>query len=158
MRTVPAASPFPSEAAEPSAPSTGLYEEVGSLIGRTRRKVRGVLLARLGAEALDTWLLLKRLVRVGPATQRDLADATAQHPAAISRALERLEEQGLVRRTSDPQDRRRRVVEPTAAGLARFQALAPVAQAGIEEALARLNAADAQQLKRLLHKLLGDEA
>lgn len=157
MRTVPAATPLPADEAEPQAPAAGLYEEVGSLIGRTRRKVRGVLLARMGAEALDTWLLLKRLVRLGPATQRELADATAQHPAAISRALERLEEQGLVGRTSDPEDRRRRVVEPTAAGLARFQALAPTAQAGIEEALARLQTSDAQQLKRLLRKLLGDE-
>jgi DNA-binding MarR family transcriptional regulator len=53
------------------------------------------------------------LERVGPASAGQLAAETGLTTGAITAVLDRLERAGLARRTPDPNDRRRVVVEPT---------------------------------------------
>ena len=52
----------------------------------------------------------------GPITQKDLAQRTEVEPPTIGRTIGILERQGLVRRASNPGDRRQRVVKLRAAG------------------------------------------
>ena len=49
-------------------------------------------------ESVHLYRLLSELARNGPAPQRDLAEATAQHAAAVSRMVDELDEAGLIRR------------------------------------------------------------
>ena len=52
------------------------------------------------------------LIRHGPVTAGELARQTGLTTGAITGAIDRLEQAGLVRRAEDPKDRRRVVIEP----------------------------------------------
>jgi DNA-binding MarR family transcriptional regulator len=126
------------------------------LIIRCRRLMWNEASRRLDevGESLHRYRLLSELARCGPASQRDLADATAQHPAAISRLVDELEVAGLIRRRRGRQDRRQIIVAITARGRVRVQEMSPVAVSGIEEVLAPLSAARQRRLAALLTEVL----
>src|SRR5205085_4899653 len=117
-----------------------LAAEIGSLLARSRRQVFQKARRRLEGlgESIFEWRLLAYLHDDGPAIQAELADATAQHPASISRLLDEMEEKGLVVRRRDTADRRRVLVEVAAAGEAKYDALFDEAVSVIEESLAPL--------------------
>src|SRR5262249_57314690 len=81
-------------------PLSGVAEGVGMLIIRCRRLLWSVAARHLDevGESMHLYRLLSQLARNGPAPQRDLAEATAQHAAAISRMVDELEGAGLIRR------------------------------------------------------------
>ncbi|WP_112244886.1 MarR family winged helix-turn-helix transcriptional regulator [Kribbella monticola] len=58
----------------------------------------------------------------GPATAAELAGAVGLTPGSVSRMIDRLDAAGCIKRTADPQDRRRVLIEPTSDGLARIAA------------------------------------
>jgi MarR family transcriptional regulator, 2-MHQ and catechol-resistance regulon repressor len=63
----------------------------------------------------------------------DLAAQVALSPSGLTRAVDRLEEAGLVTRNSCPEDRRVSHASLTAAGLARIEAAVPVHLAHLDE-------------------------
>jgi DNA-binding Lrp family transcriptional regulator len=69
---------------------------------------------RLGLSAADH-KALGLISRAGRLTAGELAQRTGLSPGAVTGLVDRLEEAGYVRRTRDPADRRRVVVEPVAA-------------------------------------------
>lgn len=58
----------------------------------------------------------------GPATAAELARHVGLTPGSVSRMIDRLDAAGCVKRTDDPDDRRRVLIEPTSDGLARIAA------------------------------------
>lgn len=75
-----------------------------------------------------------QLVRApeGALRMRDLAQRTGSSTSGMTRVVDRLERQGLVRREAHPTDRRASVVRLTSEGVARARALLPDLLAGIE--------------------------
>jgi DNA-binding Lrp family transcriptional regulator len=69
---------------------------------------------RLGLSAADH-RALGLIARAGALTAGELAQRTGLSPGAVTGLVDRLESAGYVRRTRDPADRRRVVVEPVAA-------------------------------------------
>ena len=63
----------------------------------------------------------------------DLAAQVALSPSGLTRAVDRLEQQGLVTRASCAEDRRVAYASLTAAGLARIEAAVPVHLAHLDE-------------------------
>jgi DNA-binding MarR family transcriptional regulator len=64
-------------------------------------------------------------------TAGELAEAVALSPGAVTTALDRLEQRGLVRRARDSEDRRRVTVEPTdEANRAAWEAYGPLGEMG----------------------------
>ncbi len=133
-----------------------LLYEVGTLIARARRLVWTAAAHELEAHGLSmvTWVLLATLVRLGPATQREIADATGQHPAGVSRLVNELEAQKLVRRRRDDEDRRRTRVEITAAGKAFCRVARPHVIGALREALGPISTAEQRALRALLLKVV----
>jgi DNA-binding MarR family transcriptional regulator len=58
----------------------------------------------------------------GPATAAELARHVGLTPGSVSRMIDRLDAAGCIKRTNDPGDRRRVLIEPTSDGLARIAA------------------------------------
>jgi DNA-binding MarR family transcriptional regulator len=56
------------------------------------------------------------IARQGPLRLSDLAEAESMNPTMVSRVVAALDESGLVRRKTDPDDRRAGLLEVTAAG------------------------------------------
>ena len=105
-------------------------------------------------ESIFTWQTVCYLVRNGATSQRDLAYANAQHPAGISRLVEELEANGLVKRTEDASDRRRLLVEATPKGRAWLDKMTPSVMADVDEAMRELDKGDRGALRELLERLL----
>lgn len=142
--------------AHSKAPAAPLAEELYRLIGRSRRLLWNASARALEAqgESVFTWQVLCYLVHNGPVVQQALAMATAQDPAGLSRVLEDLEARKLVRRSPDPDDRRRSVVEPTKRGLAWYRSASPAVIAAVDEAMGALSPARREALRDLLRVLL----
>jgi DNA-binding MarR family transcriptional regulator len=87
----------------------------GSIFGQT-------IAIRLGLSESDIDAL-ELLIDSGAATAGKLAEVMGLTTGAVTRVIDRLEQAGYVRRTSDPADRRRVVVEVVPARVATVQSL-----------------------------------
>jgi DNA-binding MarR family transcriptional regulator len=122
-------------------------------------------LARVGV-ARSEWRLLSVLEELGNLRVADLAVAALSPQPTVTHALRRLEERGLVTRTVDGDDRRRRVVALTSSGSALTRGL--IAEATRLEARSLAGAGDLGELAEGLRALtaflesrttvVGDEA
>ncbi|HSP20133.1 MAG TPA: MarR family transcriptional regulator [Myxococcaceae bacterium] len=129
--------------------------ELVRLVGQTRRRLWIAAARALAArgESVVAWSLVNRLAELGPLTQRELADASAQHPAGVSRQLGELERKGLTSRGADPGDRRRRVVQLTSAGQRWVRQLRPVVDRATAPVLAVLRPSERRMLSGLLRRV-----
>jgi putative acetyltransferase len=89
---------------------------------------------------------LLELGEAGQLTPSELADRLRSDPAVVSRTLKRLGERGLVASSSDPSDRRRRIVQLTEAGAAVVRGVHDDADAQVAAALATLRPDERQQV------------
>jgi DNA-binding MarR family transcriptional regulator len=76
---------------------------------------------RMGVTASDLDSL-HILHQNGATTAAELARQVGLTPGSVSRMIDRLDAAGCIKRTSDPRDRRRVLIEPTGDGLARIAA------------------------------------
>jgi DNA-binding MarR family transcriptional regulator len=133
-----------------------LLYELGMLIARSRRLVWTAASRELednGFSALS-WVLVTYLVHHGPSTQRDISTAIGQHPAGVSRLVDGLATEGMVRRRRDVKDRRRARVELTARGRAMAETGQPHVIGALRKTLCPLSSVELRRLYRLLHKLV----
>jgi DNA-binding MarR family transcriptional regulator len=93
--------------AELSRAATDLRVVLGQLTRRLRSE---------NARSISHLAVLSRLDRTGPQTTSGLAAAEHMRPQSMAEALVELQSDGLVDRTADPTDRRRILIELTAAG------------------------------------------
>jgi MarR family transcriptional regulator, organic hydroperoxide resistance regulator len=86
-------------------------------VARLHRSIAGRLLRETGLHPGQE-IILMTLWRKGPRRPVDLVEAIASDAPTTARSIARLEEAGLVRRSTSPTDRSAVVVEATAASLA----------------------------------------
>ncbi len=72
------------------------------------------------------WLVLVSVKSEHPGAQRALAEAVGIEGPTLTHHLNRMESEGLITRTRDPENRRAHLVELTEAGEAEFERLFPV--------------------------------
>lgn len=99
--------------------------------------------------------LLKAVLRHGnqPCRMQDIAQQLGVEAPSVTRTVQELERDKLVRRQPDPQDRRVSHVVVTAAGKARMAKLHRARRQQMSQALGNWSASDRQQLARLLQRL-----
>ncbi len=100
--------------------------------------------------------ILLRLARSPQHSLRmcDLAAQTGLSPSGLTRAIDRLEAVGLVRRRSCPSDRRVAYAELTADGFKRIESAAEIHLGHIDEHfIAHLSPEELHQLERITRKL-----
>lgn len=96
------------------------------------------------------WMVLARLARRPGCSQTELADIMEVERATAGRLLDRLEENGLVRREPDPEDRRIRRVFPTEHAEELQAKLRAVTDRIVDDALGDLSAAERDALVELM--------
>ena len=128
-------------------------------LGRLMKQVMQSLLQqidrRLAVHDLThaQWLPLYRIARGDCDTMAALARDQALDPGAMTRALDRLEAKGLVRRVRSLQDRRVVKLELTEAGRAASQHVPPVLSEVLNAHLAGFTEAEWRQLLGLLERM-----
>jgi DNA-binding MarR family transcriptional regulator len=122
-------------------------------------------LARVARRAADTCvpdclrprqlLALTLLEGHGPITQQVLGEALRLDPSNVVGLLNELEERGLVTRRRDPADRRRHIVELSAAGAAELSRTSSRLRLVEDDLLRALSADERSTLHSLLVRVVG---
>ncbi|MFF0456946.1 MarR family winged helix-turn-helix transcriptional regulator [Nocardia africana] len=133
-----------------------IAEELQSVVGALVRRMRSASPAR--RISLSQLSILKRLDREGPATVADLARADKVRHQTVAVAVSALEGRGLLMRTPDPDDQRRKRLHITDAGLDLLSERREAGYGHLAELIAtRLTPAEQRQLAAtlpILSKLL----
>src|SRR4051794_29817334 len=132
-----------------------MREDLGAMFARITRRLIDAERPLLDAHGLTMWgyVTLTHLAR-GPAeTQLALAAAIGHDKTRLIAVLDALEAAGLITREPDPNDRRARLVQITAAGLSRHAAVVADIRAMEDELLGVLSAADREALLAILPQL-----
>ena len=99
--------------------------------------------------------VLNYLNEAGPLSQQEVGEALRINPSNLVGLLDLLEADGLLVRARDPRDRRRHLVQLTAAGRHRLARAWRAAEAAEEDLLSPLSAAERVQLRDALERLVG---
>ena len=101
------------------------------------------------------WRTLAPLGRGGPMSASRISEETVMDKSNVSRAVQRLIDRRLVRRTPDAADRRRMVVELTPEGRSLYDAMSATSQDRQDRLISVLTAAERREFDRLLRKIEG---
>jgi DNA-binding MarR family transcriptional regulator len=133
-------------------------ESLGILLGLVRTEMVRALEAELADKGIDLsftqFLIIKRLVRLGPMTAGELARAAELDGGAMTRQLDHLERKGYLRRCPHAQDRRALRIELTAAGDTLWHGLTDCNQRVLKAAQRSLDATERAQLHDYLARVL----
>lgn len=111
-----------------------------------------------GFPELSWYTVLWELERAGkPTRPKDLAIPLFILPYQLSRLVDRMEKDGLIKRIACKEDKRGHLLEPTPKGFALRKAMWTVYAPAMDDALSRINDKEALELARLLNKLGGIE-
>ncbi len=103
---------------------------------------------------IPEWRIMAVLGRFPGITAGTVAQRTAMDKVAVSRALARLQSAGYLRRKSDVTDRRRAMLQLSAAGDRLYRRIAPLAMEFENQLLDSLDERDRRHLDRLLTRLM----
>jgi DNA-binding MarR family transcriptional regulator len=146
---------------EQMGPRTFVIEEsLGYLINRAARAFANQLATELRPfdVGIGQWAVLLHLWGNDSMTQAQLARRVAIEQPTMVRTIDRMERDGLVARTPDPNDKRASRITLTERGWALRDALVPLAAGVNRAATATLSDDEAETLRRLLAKLVAAEA
>lgn len=137
-------------------PTHRLRGRVAWLVGRASLQAQRLILQRFAGSELrkQHYGVLASLADLGPASQGPLADRLCLDRSDLVTFLDELEGRGLVVRTADATDRRRKIVGLTPAGEQVLAGLDELVFAADEELLAGLSAEERATLVGLLQRIL----
>lgn len=145
----------------PPGPRTFLIEEsLGYLINRAARVFAGRLATELRPfdVGIGQWAVLLHLWGSDGMTQAQLARRVAIEQPTMVRTIDRMERDGLVTRSPDPNDGRATRITLTERGWNLRDAIVPLAAKVNRTATEALTDEEVTTLKRLLAKLVATEA
>ncbi len=119
--------------------------------------LQGQILAKSG-ETLDqpSHQTLRHLLAWGPMRPTALAEVLGTGASYVSKIVRRLENDGLVQRSTDPSDRRASLVQLTDAGEAAARGVYALGDRMIEEVLDGWSAADVRRYTDLTERFVAD--
>jgi DNA-binding MarR family transcriptional regulator len=150
MTTKPQPSKNTSDTAAETEEWRRLYEAFALLRKETDRA-----LAPLTVTVAQAYVLAVLDVVGRPLPVTELARAMLQESPSVTRLIDRMSHRGLVKRLSDPTDRRRSLVAVTEKGKRVFQQLRRPAKETSDEAFGVLSARERSTFHRLLLKFAG---
>jgi DNA-binding MarR family transcriptional regulator len=141
----------------PAKPSATPFQ-LCSLIGRIRNELHANIeqeLTRQGFElGFTQYVALKKLGTDGPMTPGELARLLHHNPGALTRLLDKLEQQDYLRRVPDPADRRALRIELTPSGRTLWKRINACGERVAQRALDRSTEKERAHLQRLLNRVL----
>lgn len=103
--------------------------------------------------SVPEWRCTAVLGRFGANTATGICQRTAMDKVTVSRATSSLLKKNLISRKTDPEDRRRTILNMTTIGRRIHDQIVPLALAHEKRLLAGLNASEVEQFDHLLSKL-----
>jgi DNA-binding MarR family transcriptional regulator len=137
-------------------PTHRLSDRIIWLVGRASLRAQRLIQEQFmdGELRKAHYGILASLADLGPAAQAPLADRVTLDRSDMVSYLDDLEDRGLVTRTADTADRRRKIVEITPCGRAALRELDKLVFAADDELLAGLTPAEQATLAGLLTRII----
>jgi DNA-binding MarR family transcriptional regulator len=137
-----------------------LDNAIGYWVHRVYQASRNELYRAFRAHGLDItpeqWAILLSLWERDGRTQRELGEATFRDAPTMSRMIDSLERQGLVKRRNDDDDARARAVWLTDAGKKIKKQLVPAARGIVERLTAGIDEADMATTRDALRRMFAN--
>jgi DNA-binding MarR family transcriptional regulator len=140
----------------PSAAPAHAHRQTFHLLRRVMQEHSARWQARLPELTKLQYSVLRAVAENPGIEQSSVAVAAGTDKATLATLLPRLEQRGLLVRTVDAADRRRRLLELTDTGARELASAVPTADAVDAELLGRLSLADRAELQRILAALAGE--
>lgn len=133
------------------------HNYLGYLLARSSFNTSRELHQRLKQEGVSvlTWRILAA-VQKNSKTVNELAALVLVNQSTLSKALDRLEAEGLVQRIQDQQQKRKTNVSITTKGQQLIGRLIPIAKEYEQNSFSQLNEKEKSSLREILKKLLDD--
>jgi DNA-binding MarR family transcriptional regulator len=141
------------QASVPEQPTDDVLSEIHVLANLIGQGFSGYLETEQGLTVAE-WRVMLALGRHPGQTATDITERWAMDKMAISRALQRLESAGHIRRDRNQQDRRSYRLSLTEDGKILHDRILPGATARYRDFMSCLNAQEISQLRNALHKLI----
>jgi DNA-binding MarR family transcriptional regulator len=139
----------------PSDPVQRAWIALGRVSQAVREEV-GQALKDAKLPDITWYTVLWELERAGhPTRPRDLAIPLFILPYQLSRLVDRMEQDGLVKRIACPEDKRGHLLEPTPEGYEMRKRMWAVYAPAMDDAMKRIGDSEALELAQLLNKLGG---
>ena len=139
----------------PSDPVQRAWIALGRVSQAVREEV-GQALKDAKLPDITWYTVLWELERAGhPTRPRDLAIPLFILPYQLSRLVDRMEQDGLVKRIACPEDKRGHLLEPTPEGYEMRKLMWAVYAPAMDDAMKRIGDQEALELAQLLNKLGG---
>ncbi|URD45486.1 MarR family winged helix-turn-helix transcriptional regulator (plasmid) [Pseudomonas sp. BYT-5] len=150
----------PGGAPQLNADSYDVTEQIGHLLRKAYQRHTAIFQQNACDPQLTSiqFVTLCALRDHGPSSQAELVKATAVDQATIRGIVERLKARNLVALSPDQEDRRKVIVDLTAAGNEVLDAMTPCARQISELTMDSLNAAERVAILFLLRKMNESEA
>lgn len=141
--------------AEPAPGAPSLEEILPYQINRLSFRMNQLLARDLHQRGMTIarWRILSVLATQAAATVNELAAAAMIEQSTLSRALQRLEAEGHIRRLEDAQDARVRRVALTESGRREFEAVRDIALAHVARILRGIGEEDRRALHQLIERM-----
>ncbi|MFH9469003.1 MarR family winged helix-turn-helix transcriptional regulator [Streptomyces clavifer] len=152
---------MPKPAPAPKAPATyvgeiaGALDRIAYLAGRARQHDRLMALAGVPLDRAAA-ALLRQLAEGEPLRPGELAARMSVEASHVTRQVQHLRKAGLVTRVPDPDDRRARLIELTAAGRKAVDRIREASRQGMNMALQDWAPEDLERLATLFHRMVDD--
>jgi DNA-binding MarR family transcriptional regulator len=129
-----------------------LNESIGYVISIAGIRYKGKIWRRLKPFDVtpEQWVVLNRLSTEEGICQRELAERIAKNHPNTTRILDKMEHKGLIRRVSDPRDRRVLQVFLTEGGTRVWKKLLPVVREVYENSIKGFSTGEIKELKNML--------
>lgn len=131
---------------------------IGRLLGRVKMAMGDAIdraLAPFDISAAQFVILVALATREGDSAS-GLCKGMSYDPGAMTRMIDRLEQKGLIRRTDDPDDRRRVGLELTAEGKAVYPRLKAAVMSVQNQFLRGFSKSEVRELEHLLQRMLAN--
>ncbi len=131
-----------------------LEDQIGYCLRLAMQRHTSIFMSRMVEDLTQPqFAALAKLHEVGRCSQNYLGRLVALDAATIKGVVDRLEARGFVRSADVPNDKRRRSIELTEAGLATVEKAEAVAKGITADTLVPLTSKERQEVVRLLKKL-----
>jgi DNA-binding MarR family transcriptional regulator len=141
----------------------GRDQEVAEVVNSLRRLFKAIneyskrIFKRTGLSGPQVWALTVLANEPG-LSHGELAERLFAHRSTVTGIVDRLEDRGMVARTTDPDDRRGIRLSLTSRGHRVLKKSPPPVQIGLRRALERLPTAQLRRLRRMLQAVVQETA
>lgn len=134
-----------------------IHKSIGFFLGRTCQAMKNATTRRFAENGLDVasgqfGVLMALWYRDG-ISQSQIIKLTCKEKTTLARLVSKLEQKDLIRRESDPKDKRSKLIFLTEKGRALKDEVVPLARAEQNAAVKGLSDAEIDTLKKLLDKI-----